>query len=308
MTLSVTGMVHGTGGGVYSIVLDDGTRIDASIRGRLKREVRTGDRVVVGDRVEVAPGEPGSWTIEAVLERHTQIVRASGPAGRPKVVAANLDRLLVVLAAGEPEPRAEVADRLLALAEADGVEAALVMNKMDAPGAEETAAWWRATYPPLGYPVIPVSAAEGTGLDDLRSLLCSGLSALVGPSGVGKSSLLNAIEPGLDLRIGALSKKVGRGRHTTVSSRLISLGCGGLVADTPGFAEVGIWGVDPARVGELFPEIRQRTDACRFRGCAHVKEPDCAVLDALKNGDIEPSRYASYRTLRAEADEAAARH
>jgi ribosome biogenesis GTPase len=297
------GVVYGSGGGVYRVALDDGRVVDASLRGRLKREVRLGDRVVVGDRVQVEKSAEGAWTIEAVEPRRTRIVRRSGPGGRPKVVAANVDRVLVVVAADSDPPR-QMVDRLLVLAESDGLDAIVVVNKMDVSDAASRVAPFLETYPPLGYPVVPVSARTGEGLEALRPHLCQGTVALVGPSGAGKSSLLNAVQPGLDLRTGEVSRRTARGRHTTVSARLIPLACGGLVADTPGFAEVGLWGIAPEELDHCFPELRGLRDECRYRGCAHLSEPDCAVSAALAEGSVDRRRLESYRLFREELEQA----
>jgi ribosome biogenesis GTPase len=151
-----------------------------------------------------------------------------------------------------------------------------------------------------------VSAKSGEGLESLRAELCRGTSALIGPSGVGKSSLLNALDPGLALRTGTLSGKSGTGKHTTVSSRLIELACGGFVADTPGFSDVALWGIAPAELAGCFPEFA-RAEPCRFRGCAHAQEPGCGVREALEDGRIHAARYRSYLKLYGEALEAASR-
>lgn len=281
-------------------MLEEGPVVEASLRGRLKREIRTGDRVVVGDQVRVAGTDDEGYTIEEVAPRRSQVVRRSGPGRHAKVVAANVDRVLVVMAAGSPLPHQEVVDRLLVLAEADGLDARLVINKMDLPGAAEIADPYAERYRRIGYEVLEVSTHTGMGSGTLREWLCDGTSVLVGPSGVGKSSLLNAVEPGLSLRIGAVSERAGRGRHTTVAARLLPLACGGLVADTPGFAEAGIWGVEARALDQCFPELRERADGCRFRGCTHTHEPGCAVLEAVASGDIDPGRYESYTTMRDE--------
>lgn len=295
-----SGTVWRTGGGVYVVSLDDGRVVEASLRGRLKKEDRSGDRVVIGDRVALEEAGDGGFTLESVEERSSSVVRR-GTGRRRKVVAANVDRLVVVVAAVEPSPHREVIDRLLALAEADDIGAVLVVNKVDLPGGAEVAADLSDLYGAIGYPVLAVSAVDGAGLDALADVLCDGTSALVGPSGVGKSTLLNALEPELGLRTGELSRKVGRGRHTTVSSRIIPLECGGMVADTPGFADVGVWGLDAADVELCFPEIRELVGRCRFQDCAHVSEPDCAVTGAVEDGGIAASRYQSYLLLRNEA-------
>jgi len=309
------GLVYASEGGVYQVMLDSGEMVEASLRGRVKRQLRTGDRVVIGDEVEVLRDPEGSITIEAVASRRTQVVRR-GPGGRrPKVIAANVDRLVIVASARRPDPGQSVLDRLLVVGEANQLEPVLVMNKMDlleemdSPkgGEEVPARALVALYRGLGYHVLETSAMGGTGLDSLKELLCSGTSALVGLSGVGKSTLLNAIQPGLSLRTGSLSQKVGRGRHTTVSSRLIPLDCGGLVADTPGFSDVGVWGVEARELEGCFPEFVRLRDGCRFRGCTHLHEPGCPVREAVAKGDINPGRFESYRTLYEETKEANAR-
>lgn len=299
--LRVSGKVHGTVGGVYTVVLDDGRRVEASLRGRLKRDRKARDRVVIGDRVVLASAEE-AWAVEAVEERRSAFVRRGAGGRGPKAVAANLDRVLVVVAARDPDPRTEQVDRLLVVAEASGMSPVLVVNKVDLPGARERAAELRGIYEGVGYRVLAVSAETGEGMEALERMICSGSSALVGPSGAGKSTLLNAVDASLDLRTGELSRKTGQGRHTTVNARLLALGCGGLVADTPGFGDVGLWGVEPEDLDACFPEMRPLLGGCRFRGCSHTHEPDCAVLDAVEAGEIPRSRWESYATLLGEAD------
>ncbi len=292
------GTVCGTGGGVYRVLLDDGGEVDAALRGRLKLERRTGDRIVIGDHVDVATsGE--AWVIEGVEARASELVRRGAGGRKPKVVAANLDGVLVVVAAADPEPTPTGVDRLLVVAEASGLEPVLVVNKVDR--STRAARRLRSLYEEIGYRVVAVSALTGAGLEDLAREVCRGTTALIGPSGVGKSSLLNALEPGLHLKTGELSRRGGGGRHTTVGARLLVLECGGLVADTPGFADVGTWGVPPGAVERCFPEFRVLLDDCRFRGCTHLQEPDCAVRSAVEGGRIHESRYESYVTLRGEA-------
>ncbi len=295
------GTVHGSMGGVYRVRLDSGGVLEASLRGRLKREARTGDRVVIGDRVEVVTGQDGSVTIEEVRARRSEIVRRGSGGRRPKVVAANVDRLVVVAAAARPEPRQALLDRLLVVGEANRLDLALILNKSDLVQKGLACPELARLYRRIGYPVLEASAVTGDGLEAVKDLLCSGTSALVGASGVGKSSLLNAIQPGLSLRIGELSQKKGRGRHTTVSSRLISLECGGLVADTPGFSDVGVWGVEQRDLERCFPDFHPFREECQFRGCTHLHEPNCGVQAALAGNEIDGGRFESYRALVQEA-------
>jgi len=294
-------------GGRYEIRLDDGSTVTASLRGRLKQQVRTGDRVVIGDRVRVEQAEVSSgeepWVIAEVAPRAGQIVRRGVHERQAKVVAANIDRMFAVVAALEPEPRLDTIDRLLVIAEASGIEVHVVVNKMDLPGAAEAAAPLLDLYPGIGYRTWPVSAVTGEGLEPLAEFVREGTSCLVGPSGVGKSSILNALDPSLALETGELSRKLARGRHTTSTARILSLRGGGRVADTPGFGDVGVWGVPAAELDACFPEFEPCLGGCRFRGCTHVHEPGCAVREAAEAGAIAPSRMQSYIQLHAEASE-----
>ena len=301
----MTGQVRSTGGGTYGLRLEDGREVEASLRGRLKKSGLPEDQVVIGDQVRVEAVDD-HWVIEEVLPRRTALVRSRFGGRTVKPLAANVDRMLAVAAARKPKPNREVIDRLLVVAERAGVEPVLVVNKTDL-DRKSVAEELRADYEAVGYEVLPVSAESGEGLERFRELICDGISALAGPSGVGKSTLVNAVEPGLELATGSLSRKTDRGRHTTVSARLIPLECGGLVADTPGFSDVGIWGVPPEELDACFPEFRERLGHCNFRVCSHLHEPKCAVRAAVEKGEISEARYESYRKLFAEAEELSAR-
>jgi ribosome biogenesis GTPase len=295
----VPGSVLSFSGGDYEVRLDDGDVVQARLRGRLKLEARTGDRVVAGDRVRVLlpPGE--SPTIESVEPRRSQLVRqAPGRSHRAKVIVANVDQVVAVVAAAHPEPRLRMLDRLLVLAESSDLPAVVVVNKVDL--ADEAGVLERfAPYRAAGYAVLPASAKAGVGIEELRDRLCGRESVVTGASGVGKSSLLNALEPDLGLRIGAVSEAVGKGQHTTVTARLIPLECGGFVVDTPGLREVGLWDVDPDSLDYLFPEFREWLGACRFgSSCTHTHEPECAVRDAVEAGRIDRGRWESYEQMR----------
>lgn len=291
-----------TSGGVYDVELEDGTVAEASLRGRLKREQRTGERVVAGDIVATACQPDGSLTIESVAPRSTELARrAPGHGRKAKVIVANVDRIITVFAVAEPAPNPRLLDRFLVLAEANGLEALIVLNKTELVD-DEVAERFLAPYDAAGYPTLRTSIPAGTGLDDLRREVCGGRSVVAGPSGVGKSSLLNTVQPGLGLRVGAVSDAVNKGQHTTVTARLIPLECGGYVADTPGLRELGLWGVDAAELSGCFPEFTAVLDDCRFaRSCSHLHEPGCAVRAAVESGDVDAGRYESYRLLHAEA-------
>ena len=295
------GLVRTAVGGTYEVELYPGGSsaevVNASLRGRLKQESRTGDAVVVGDRVHVLRHDDGSHTIEAVEDRRTELARrAPGRQGkhRAKVVVANVDQLVAVFAVTHPEPRLRMLDRFLVLAEANGLEAAIIANKID---LDAEAARPFAHYAEIGYPVVLASAETGEGMDEVGDLLHDRISVLTGPSGVGKSSLLNALEPGFSLRVGDVSDAVRKGRHTTVSSVLLPLAAGGYVADTPGLRELGLWGVDEQQLDACFPELRPYLGDCRFRSCTHTHEPGCAVIEAVEDGRVDRDRYESYVAL-----------
>jgi ribosome biogenesis GTPase / thiamine phosphate phosphatase len=230
-----------------------------------------------------------------VLER-----RAPGKAPRPKAIVANVDQVLIVVAAARPEPRLRMLDRFLVIAAAAELPALIVVNKMDLVSEDDTRAAF-AAYGRAGYRVVFTAAKRGQGVEELRDALCGRTSALAGPSGVGKSSLLNAVQPGLGLRVGEVSVAVNKGQHTTVTAQLIPLECGGFVADTPGLREVGLWAIDTDQLQFHFPEFEPFLGGCRYPTCTHVHEPGCAVIGAAARSDIDAGRYDSYlRMMRGE--------
>jgi ribosome biogenesis GTPase / thiamine phosphate phosphatase len=293
------------GGGVYDVELGDGTVAEASLRGRLKLEQRTGDRVVAGDVVEVTRQDDGSLTIESVAERRSELARtAPGGHGRKaKVIVANVDRVVVVFAAANPDPNRRLLDRFLVIAEANELEPVVVLNKTDLVDDDLASAFLRP-YEAVGYDTIRASVVRGQGIEELRRCLAGDRSVVTGPSGVGKSSLLNAVQPDLGLRVGAVSEVIRKGRHTTVTAQLIPLDGGGYVADTPGLRELGLWGIDEELLPHCFPEFRELAPECRFSTCTHMHEPACAVRAAVASGAADGERYESYRVLRQEAKDA----
>jgi ribosome biogenesis GTPase len=296
----MSGIVRRSAGGVYEIELDSGEVVDAALRGRLKMQARTGDRVVTGDRVQIERHDDGSTTIEEVEPRSTQLARMSPRqrGRRASVIVANVDQVVVVLAAARPEPKLRMLDRFLVLSEANDIPAIVVVNKSDLLATGEVAERFR-DYTAAGYEVLETSAKGAIGIEQLRERLCGRISVFTGPSGVGKSTLLNALEPGLKLRTGDVSEAVGKGKHTTTTAELIPLRCGGYVADTPGLREVGLWDVETESLDECFPEFAELRQHCRFTGsCTHIHEPKCGIREAVAAGTVSAARYESYRTLR----------
>jgi ribosome biogenesis GTPase len=265
--------------------------VRAVLRGRFKRDQQ---KVVVGDVVRLEP-EPGGELFGVVaIEPRRSLLARRVPEGRgERPVAANLDQVVVVTSARKPDPIPQLIDRLLVLAEANSIPACLVINKVDLDPAIELGDRIRAA----GYPVHRTSAKSGEGIEALRAALAGRTSVVTGPSGAGKSSLLNAVEPGLKLRIGEVSARVGRGKHTTVSAVMIPLSGGGFLMDTPGFSEVGLWGIEARDLAHCFPELRPHEGQCRYGDCRHVSEPGCAVRAAVADRRVSPDRYESYRAL-----------
>ncbi len=290
-----TGRVIEASGGVYSVSTPSG-KVEAFLRGRLKRG-GTGDRVVVGDRVGIRESSSGGYVIEKVHPRRTSLARRTFRGRTVKVVVANLDHLLVVASVADPPPSREVIDRMLVMGESGGLEAHLVLTKIDLAKGHKHWEVLTEAYRTAGYPVLGTSVVTGAGMETFRRLTGSGSSALIGPSGTGKSSLLNRLDPKLSLRTQQVGRRSRIGRHTTVSSRLVPLPHGGYVADTPGFSDVGIGDVAPVELGRCFADFRPYLGRCRFRDCVHVYEPGCAVLRAVAEGGIERVRHRNYRTV-----------
>lgn len=278
-------------------MLVDGIERVAILRGKAKRDK---DRAVAGDRVRLDPATL-SEDVLAIdgVEPRTSIMERRVPDGRgTRPVAANVDQVLVVTAARDPDPILQLIDRLLVVAEANDLAASVIVNKVDLGSADGVIQHLALA----GYPVIATAAKRGDGLEQLRAALVGKVSVLTGPSGAGKSSLLNALEPGLGLRVGEISKKVRRGTHTTVSAVMIPLVQGGFVVDTPGFSEVGIWALHRDQVDQCFPEFLEALGDCRFGDCTHRTEPGCAVRALVDAGGVAAERYASYLAIRAELE------
>ena len=315
-------VLQGTGG-VWQVRTDTGETFGVSLRGRLKHEsgregrndadrdsmrrVAARDdtarplKLAVGDRVSIS-GNAGasSWAIDLIHPRTSKLARrAPGGARGERVVVANLDQVLVVFAAARPEPHPRMLDRFLVIAEANGLAARIIINKCELVPEREIRERF-AEHTNAGYPLHLTSVAESIGLDALRDEVVGRSSALSGPSGVGKSSLMNRLVPGLDLRTAEISDSVNKGRHTTVGAVLHPLPGAGFVADTPGLREVGLWGIAPQEIAYCFPELRALLGHCRFADCKHLVEPGCVIRNAVHDGTVSRGRYDSFIKLRDE--------
>lgn len=311
-------------GGVWRVRTDGGETIDASLRGRLKKSDagRRADgsirrdtvdaaeqsmKLAVGDVVMLQRDERDEvWAISEILPRRSRLARRAPGGGRgERIVAANVDQVVVVFAAAKPDPHPRMLDRFLVIAEGNDLAARVVINKAELVGIDGARQRF-ADYERAGYPVHHTSVRSRVGLQELHDALRGRTSVLTGPSGVGKSSLMNALYPGLDLRVGGISESVNKGRHTTVGGFAHPLpdADGGFVVDTPGLREVGLWSLPPEDLDRCFPEFRPLIPQCRFADCHHGTEPDCAVRTAVEQGHVSAERYDSYRKLRAELEEA----
>lgn len=260
---------------------------------------REGDLVAIGDWVRVTILDKQRGMIEEVEPRHRMISRtAPAPGGEyQQIIIANPDQAIFVFACAEPNPRLRMLDRFLVIAEKEEIPAIIVANKIDLVGLKEAHTIFEH-YKPIGYPVIYTSAKTGQGVASLHKCLAGVVSVMTGPSGVGKSSLLNHIQPGLGLEIKQVSQATGKGQHATVVSAMFRLIGGGYVADTPGIKALAFWDIEPEELDGYFPEIKPLVKDCQFNDCTHIHEPGCAVQQAVERGLVHPERYLSYTRLR----------
>ena len=243
--------------------------------------------------------EDGSGVIEEVLHREKSFFRMA-PSARgdyKQILLANPDQVLLVFSCAQPEPSLRMLDRFLVITEKQKIPIVIVANKVDLVGLKAAKDIF-SVYPELGYTVLFTSAKTKRNIDALRKILVGKISALSGPSGVGKSSLLNQVQPKLGLSIGGLRDSSSKGRHTTVVRELFPLEKGGYVADMPGLRSLSLWDTEPEELDGYFPELRGLVAACRFNDCTHINEPDCAVMRAVEDGSVHPQRYDSYVRLR----------
>ena len=287
------------------VVLDgEGGEIRCSLRKTLFSDHSEFTRpVAVGDRVRVTVFGPRDAVVEEVLPRRCYLSRLQPETGREQIMVANAHQVVITVSVEAPAFRPRVVDRILVSAERGGLEAVIVMSKSDLVDDrtpyEDVAGVWRS----LGYVVVFTSTETGEGVDEVRSLMADRMSVLAGQSGVGKSSLLNAIEPGLGLRARTISQKWGKGRHTTSAACLLPLASGGFVVDTPGIRSWGIVGLETADIALFFPDLSPYIETCRYNECTHDHEPDCAVKAAVDQGRVDQRRYESYLRIIAGMEE-----
>ena len=295
-----TGLIIKAQSGFFTVETGQGFTV-CQLRGKLKQGRATGDIAAIGDRVRITVLADGAGVIEEVEERERAIVRLDPrPQGEyQQVLLANPDQALFVFACAHPHPKLKMLDRYLVIAEKQKVPPVIVANKID---LVEDPQKLFSVYESIGYRVLYTSTKLSAGLDDLKNVLTNKISALAGPSGVGKSSLLNEIQPGLGLAVNEISMAMKKGKHTTVTRQMFPHNGGGYVADTPGWKSLALWDTEPEEVDAYFPELRDLVPHCQFSDCTHIHEPGCAVLVALSEGKIHPERYESYLRLRSGKD------
>ena len=293
---SIPGLIVKAQSGFFFVETGQGLVV-CQLRGKLKQGRAVGDIAALGDHVQVTVLADGSGVIEEIEERRRAIVRMDPrPRGvYQQVLLANPDQAVFVFACAHPDPKLRMLDRFLVVAEKQKVPPIIIANKTDLLSNAEDLF---GMYTQLGYRVIYTSVKEGRGIEELREVLRGKISAFAGPSGVGKSSLLNALQPGLGLAVNEISTAMNKGKHTTVVRQLFPLEGGGYVADTPGWKSLALWDTYPEEMDAYFPELAPLVAQCQFSDCTHTHEPGCAVLAALEAGRIHRERYESYLRLR----------
>lgn len=292
------GLIIRAQSGFLTVRTDEGDFI-SRIRGRLKKGRVEGDIVAVGDWVLITPLEDGTGAIDEVLPRTHLLSRQLSGIKRnfQQILLANPDQVVFVFACARPEPHLRMLDRFLVVAERQGIPAIILANKVDLVEKSEAEALF-GVYQELGYALIYTSAKTNQGVEDLRRHLTGKLSAFAGPSGVGKSSLLNAVQPNLGLAVRSVSESTSKGLHTTQVRELFPLEGGGYVADMPGLRTLALWDIEPEELDAYFKELRPLVSECQFNDCTHSHEPGCAVIKAVESGTVDAGRYESYLRLR----------
>lgn len=301
------GLVIKNTGSWYTVKTDDGNVVDSKIKGNFRlKGIRSTNPVAVGDRVEIIRNQEGTAFINSIEERRNYIVRKSQNLSKQShVIAANVDQAFLIVTVNHPQTSTTFIDRFLASAEAYSVLVILVFNKTDLLDADEKhyQEMMMTLYENVGYKCVAISAANGDGLDVLLPMLKNKTTLLSGNSGVGKSTLINSIVPGVNLRTAEISDFHNTGMHTTTFSEMLELPGGGYIIDTPGIKGFGTFNMEPEEITSYFKEIFRFSKDCRFNNCTHTHEPGCAVLKAIEEHYIAPSRYQSYLSMLNDKDE-----
>lgn len=294
------GVVVRATGSWYDVLLD-GRTVRCRIRGRLRlKGVRSTNPVVVGDRVTCEADDGDDFVISDIAPRRNYVIRrASNLSKESHIIAANVDQAVLLVTLTAPETPTEFVDRFLVTCEAYKVPVTILLSKIDLQDAGAVAAF-RAVYEAAGYRVLEAAARQGHGVERVRELLAGRTTLLSGNSGVGKSTLVRAIDPSLDIRTSEISESHHKGRHTTTFSTMYPLSGGGAVIDTPGIKGFGLIDIDDDELWHYFPELMRTAPECRFYNCTHTHEPGCAVVEAVRNGEIAYARYESYLKIRDE--------
>ena len=301
------GLVIKNTGSWYTVKTDDGNIVESKIKGNCRlKGIRSTNPVAVGDRVEIIRNQEGTAFINAIEDRRNYIIRKSQNLSKQShILAANVDQAFLVVTVNYPQTSTTFIDRFLASAEAYSVPVTLVFNKTDLLSDEERhfQDMMMTLYDTVGYRCIAISAANGDGVDELLPLLHDRITLLSGNSGVGKSTLINRILPGVNLRTAEISDSHNTGMHTTTFSEMLQLPNGGYLIDTPGIKGFGTFNMEPEEISSYFKEIFRFSKDCRFNNCTHTHEPGCAVLKAVEDHYIAASRYQSYLSMLNDKDE-----